>query len=175
VWFCCVFCTQLSGLDTPPETPPAHQPPSPPPNPPSPPQPRELERNLALRVEPGEGAESFRVSGRGTLHLGILIENMRREGYEFEIGPPKVITKEINGQECEPYEEAIVEVPEVYVGSVVELFAARKGEMVDMQPSLEVGNWGGGVRGVSGRVGARGSGAKCQLDHKQALFNHTPH
>lgn len=98
---------------------------------------RELERNLALRVEPGEGAESFRVSGRGTLHLGILIENMRREGYEFEIGPPKVITKEIDGTDCEPYEEAIVEVPEMYVGAVVELFAQRKGEMVDMQPSLE--------------------------------------
>ena len=58
---------------------------------------RELERNLALRVEPGEGAESFRVSGRGTLHLGILIENMRREGYEFEIGPPKVGTCGIVG------------------------------------------------------------------------------
>jgi GTP-binding protein len=98
---------------------------------------RELERNLALRVEPGEGAESFRVSGRGMLHLGILIENMRREGYEFEIGPPKVITREIDGKTCEPYEEAIVEVPETYVGSVVELFAQRKGEMVDMQPSLE--------------------------------------
>jgi GTP-binding protein len=99
---------------------------------------RELERNLALRVEPGSGAESFRVSGRGTLHLGILIENMRREGYEFEIGPPQVITREIDGVECEPCEEAIVEVPETYVGAVVELFAARKGEMVDMQPSLEV-------------------------------------
>ena len=59
---------------------------------------------------PGEGAESFRVSGRGTLHLGILIENMRREGYEFEIGPPKVITKEINGSKSEPYEIAVVEV-----------------------------------------------------------------
>jgi predicted membrane GTPase involved in stress response len=59
---------------------------------------RELERNLALRVEPGETADAFIVSGRGTLHLGILIENMRREGYEFEIGPPKVITKEIDGK-----------------------------------------------------------------------------
>jgi len=98
---------------------------------------RELERNLALRVEPGETAEAFRVSGRGTLHLGILIENMRREGYEFEIGPPKVITKEVDGVKSEPYEEAIVEVPETYVGPVVELFAQRKGEMTDMQPSFE--------------------------------------
>jgi len=98
---------------------------------------RELERNLALRVEPGETADAFIVSGRGTLHLGILIENMRREGFEFEIGPPKVITKEVDGKTCEPYEEAVVEVPDNYVGSVVELFAQRKGEMTDLQPSLE--------------------------------------
>jgi len=98
---------------------------------------RELERNLALRVEPGETADAFVVSGRGTLHLGILIENMRREGFEFEIGPPKVITKEIGGKTVEPYEEAVVEVPEQYVGAVVELFAQRKGEMTDLQPSLE--------------------------------------
>uniref|UniRef100_A0A383VSI0 Elongation factor Tu, chloroplastic n=1 Tax=Tetradesmus obliquus TaxID=3088 RepID=A0A383VSI0_TETOB len=98
---------------------------------------RELERNLAMKVEPGETADAFVVSGRGTLHLGILIESMRREGYEFEIGPPKVITREVDGHKCEPYEEAIVEVPEQYVGSVVELFAQRKGEMQDMQPSIE--------------------------------------
>jgi GTP-binding protein len=98
---------------------------------------RELERNLAMRVEPGETADAFVVSGRGTLHLGILIESMRREGYEFEIGPPKVITREVDGTKCEPYEEAVVEVPEQYVGSVVELFAQRKGEMQDMQPSIE--------------------------------------
>lgn len=61
-------------------------------------------------VEPGETSDSFVVSGRGTLHLGILIENMRREGYEFEIGPPKVITREVDGKTCEPYEEAIVDV-----------------------------------------------------------------
>jgi len=98
---------------------------------------RELERNLALRVEPGETADAFVVSGRGTLHLGILIENMRREGYEFEIGPPKVITREVDGRNCEPYEEAIVDVPEAYVGGVVELFAQRKGEMVDLVPAIE--------------------------------------
>ncbi|GBF99190.1 hypothetical protein Rsub_11635 [Raphidocelis subcapitata] len=123
---------------------------------------RELERNLALRVEPGDGAESFRVSGRGTLHLGILIENMRREGYEFEIGPPKVITKEIEGKECEPYEEAIVEVPETYVGSVVELFAQRKGEMVDMQPSLE------GTTRITFKIATRGL-----LGMKNALLTAT--
>ena len=98
---------------------------------------RELERNLAMKVEPGETAESFIVSGRGTLHLGILIESMRREGYEFEIGPPRVITREVDGKKFEPYETAIVEVPEEYVGACVELFAQRKGEMTDLVPSLE--------------------------------------
>jgi hypothetical protein len=103
-------CTPLALPPTrpPPPTPP-DQAPAPPLSPPLRPS-SELERNLALRVEPGDGAESFRVSGRGTLHLGILIENMRREGYEFEIGPPKVITREVDGVKMEPYEEAIVEV-----------------------------------------------------------------
>ncbi|GFR42798.1 hypothetical protein Agub_g3763 [Astrephomene gubernaculifera] len=111
---------------------------------------RELERNLALRVEPGETSDSFVVSGRGTLHLGILIENMRREGYEFEIGPPKVITREVDGKTCEPFEEAIVDVPETYVGSVVELFAQRKGEMVDLIPSIQ------GASRVKFRIATRG-------------------
>ncbi|GLC42783.1 Putative elongation factor TypA-like svr3, chloroplastic [Pleodorina starrii] len=111
---------------------------------------RELERNLALRVDPGETSDSFIVSGRGTLHLGILIENMRREGYEFEIGPPKVITREVEGKTCEPYEEAIVDVPENYVGAVVELFAQRKGEMVDLIPSIQ------GASRVKFRIATRG-------------------
>jgi len=111
---------------------------------------RELERNLAMRVEPGETADAFVVSGRGTLHLGILIESMRREGYEFEIGPPKVITREVDGKKMEPYEEAVVEVPETYVGSVVELFAQRKGEMVDMQPSVQ------GTTRLSFKIATRG-------------------
>ena len=98
---------------------------------------RELERNLALRVNPGDTADAFIVSGRGALHLGILIENMRREGYEFEIGPPKVITKEVDGKMCEPFEEAIVEVPDANIGAVVECFAQRKGEMIDLAPFIE--------------------------------------
>lgn len=69
--------------------------------------------------------------------LGILIENMRREGFEFEIGPPKVITKEIDGKKCEPFEEAIVEVPDSSIGAVVEIFAQRKGEMIDLAPFVE--------------------------------------
>ena len=121
---------------------------------------RELERNLAMRMEQGETADAFVVSGRGTLHLGILIENMRREGYEFEIGSPRVITRicETTGAQLEPFEEASVEVPEQYVGAVVEMFAGRKAEMVDMQPSLE------GTTKVTFKIATRGLlGLKNQL------------
>jgi GTP-binding protein len=99
---------------------------------------RELERNLALKVEPGSGAESFEVSGRGSLHLGILMENMRREGYEFAVGPPKVITKTgDDGSKLEPFEEAVVEVPEEHVGAVTSLMGSRKAQMVDMAGGSE--------------------------------------
>ncbi|CAH9134962.1 unnamed protein product [Cuscuta epithymum] len=94
---------------------------------------RELERNLAMKVEDGETADSFIVSGRGTLHITILIENMRREGFEFMVGPPKVINKRVNDKLLEPYEIAIVEVPEEHMGSVVELLGKRRGQMFDMQ------------------------------------------
>lgn len=99
---------------------------------------RELERNLALRVEPGTGAEAFEVSGRGSLHLGILMENMRREGYEFAVGPPKVITRrDENGTLMEPVEEAVVEVPEEHVGAVTSLMGSRKAQMIDMSSGSE--------------------------------------
>jgi len=112
---------------------------------------RELERNLALRVEPGETADAFVVSGRGALHLGILIENMRREGFEFEISPPQVITKlDESGSKMEPYELASVEVPDANVGACVELFAARKGEMIDMAPFIQ------GTTRLKFRVATRG-------------------
>ncbi|KAL1555322.1 putative elongation factor TypA-like svr3, chloroplastic, variant 2 [Salvia divinorum] len=94
---------------------------------------RELERNLAMKVEDGETSDTFIVSGRGTLHITILIENMRREGYEFMVGPPKVINKTVNDKLLEPFEIAIVEVPEEYVGAVVELLGRRRGHMIDMQ------------------------------------------
>ncbi|CAM6127588.1 unnamed protein product [Calypogeia fissa] len=101
---------------------------------------RELERNLAMKVEDGETADTFIVSGRGTLHLTILIENMRREGYEFMIGPPKVIHRETaQGKRLEPFEDAIVEVPQEYVGAVVDMLGKRRGQMLDMQSS-GVGN-----------------------------------
>ncbi|XP_062117670.1 putative elongation factor TypA-like SVR3, chloroplastic [Humulus lupulus] len=94
---------------------------------------RELERNLAMKVEDGETADTFIVSGRGTLHITILIENMRREGYEFMVGPPKVINKVVNDKVLEPFEIATVEVPEEHMGAVVELLGKRRGQMFDMQ------------------------------------------
>ncbi|KAG2683451.1 hypothetical protein I3843_10G031000 [Carya illinoinensis] len=94
---------------------------------------RELERNLAMRVDDGETADTFIVSGRGTLHITILIENMRREGYEFMVGPPKVINKKVDDKLLEPYEIATVEVPKEHVGPVVELLGKRRGLMFDME------------------------------------------
>jgi GTP-binding protein len=94
---------------------------------------RELETNVALRVEDGDTAEKFSVSGRGELHLGILIETMRREGYEFQVSQPQVIFREVNGQPCEPYEYLVLDVPEEAVGSCIERLGQRKGEMKDMQ------------------------------------------
>jgi len=94
---------------------------------------QELERNLALKVENGDTADTFILCGRGALHITILIETMRREGYEFTIGPPEVITKkDENGHTVEPYEEAYVEVPEVYTGSCVDLLSQRMGRMLDL-------------------------------------------
>ena len=93
---------------------------------------RELEKNLALRVEPGPSADSFIVYGRGVLHLSVLIETMRREGYELQVGQPKVIIKEIDGEECEPIEELTIDVPEEYSGKAIEMVANRKGNMTNM-------------------------------------------
>jgi GTP-binding protein len=95
---------------------------------------RELETNVALRVEDSDSPDRFAVAGRGELHLGILIENMRREGYEFQVSQPQVIFREINGQPCEPYELLILDVPEEAVGSCIERIGQRKGEMQDMIP-----------------------------------------
>ena len=92
----------------------------------------ELEKNVSLRVEDTENTDVFKVSGRGELHLGILIETMRREGYEFQVSKPEVIYKEIDGVRCEPYENLIVDVPEAYAGSAIEKLSGRKGEMKEM-------------------------------------------
>ena len=94
---------------------------------------RELEKNLALRVEPGANADSFIVFGRGVPHLSVLIETMRREGYELQVGQPKVIVKEIDGKKCEPIEEMTVDCPQEYSGTVIELATKRKGTLTNME------------------------------------------
>ncbi|MBQ2452224.1 MAG: translational GTPase TypA, partial [Bacteroidales bacterium] len=93
----------------------------------------ELEKNLALRVKPGVNADSFIVYGRGVLHLSVLIETMRREGFELQVGQPKVLDKTIGGQRCEPIENLTIDVPEEYVGKAIELTTRRKGALVHME------------------------------------------
>lgn len=94
---------------------------------------RELEKNLALRVEPGLSTDSFIVYGRGVLHLSVLIETMRREGYELQVGQPKVIIKEIDGQKCEPIEELTIDIPEEFSGKAIEMVTKRKGVLNNME------------------------------------------
>ncbi|TWI19910.1 MULTISPECIES: translational GTPase TypA [Sphingobacterium] len=94
---------------------------------------KELEKNLALRVVPTESPDAWLVYGRGILHLSVLIETMRREGYELQVGQPQVIIKEIDGQKCEPIEELVVDVPSDVSGKVIELVTQRKGELLIME------------------------------------------
>ncbi len=96
---------------------------------------KELEKNVSLRVKETDSPDSFEVSGRGELHLSVLIENMRREGFELLVSRPKVIFKEINGQKCEPIERLIVNVPDDAIGTVIEKLGQRKAEMVNMEPA----------------------------------------
>ena len=98
---------------------------------------RELERNLALRVQPGQNADSFIVYGRGVLHLSVLVETMRREGYELQVGQPKVIIKEIDGVKCEPVEEMTVDCPDECAGTVIEMVTKRKGLLTNMESDGE--------------------------------------
>ena len=95
----------------------------------------ELEKNLALRVEPGLNADSFIVYGRGVLHLSVLVETMRREGYELQVGQPKVIIKEIDGRKCEPIEEMTIDCPDDVAGTAIELSTRRKGVLTNMESS----------------------------------------
>jgi GTP-binding protein TypA/BipA len=99
---------------------------------------KELEKNLALRLAETNSADSFMVYGRGILHLSILVETMRREGFELTIGQPQVITKEINGKKCEPYENLVVDVPAEYSGKVIDMVTQRKGEMLIMESKGEM-------------------------------------
>lgn len=93
---------------------------------------KELESNVSLRVEETDSSDSFQVSGRGELHLSVLIELMRREGYEFMVSRPSVILKEINGIKCEPIEDLVIDIPDEYTGAVIEKLGVRKAEMVNM-------------------------------------------
>ena len=99
---------------------------------------KETEKNLALRVLDSENADSFMVYGRGILHLGILIETMRREGYELTVGQPQVIVKYVDGKKCEPYETLVVDVPQDFASKVIDLVTRRKGEMLIMETKGEM-------------------------------------
>jgi GTP-binding protein len=131
---------------------------------------RELETNVALRVEDGDSAEQFLVSGRGELHLGILIETMRREGYEFQVSQPQVIYREIKGKPCEPFEYLVLDVPEAAVGSCIERLGQRKGEMQDMQN-------GGGRTQLEFVIPARGligfRGDFVRITRGEGIMNHS--
>jgi GTP-binding protein len=99
---------------------------------------KETEKNLALRVLDSDNADSFMVYGRGILHLGVLIETMRREGYELTVGQPQVITKLVDGKKCEPYETLVVDVPQEFASKVIDLVTRRKGEMLIMETKGEM-------------------------------------
>jgi GTP-binding protein len=99
---------------------------------------KETEKNLALRVEDTDSADSFLVYGRGILHLGVLVETMRREGYELTVGQPQVLIKYIDGKKCEPYETLVVDVPAEYSGKVIDLVTQRKGELHVMETKGEM-------------------------------------
>lgn len=111
---------------------------------------KEIETNVALRVEETDSADTYKVSGRGELHLSILIETMRRQNYEFQVSRPQVITKEINGKLCEPMEYLIIEVPDNYVGSVMEKLGSRKAELINM------GTRESGITHIEFRIPSRG-------------------
>ena len=130
---------------------------------------KELERNLAMRLEETDSADKFIVYGRGVLHLSILIETMRREGYELQIGQPQVIIKEIDGKKCEPVEELTIDLPENISGKAVEMVTKRKGEIVAMEPK-------GGRMICSFKIPSRGIiGLRNQLltvTAGEAIMNH---
>ena len=132
---------------------------------------RELETNVALRIEETDSPDKLLVSGRGELHLGILIETMRREGYEFQVSQPQVIYREVSGQPCEPFEQLVLDVPEAGVGGCIERLGQRKGEMQDMQ----VG--GNGRTQIEFVIPARGligfRGEFMRLTRGDGIMNHS--
>ncbi|MBC6420609.1 MAG: translational GTPase TypA [Hormoscilla sp. SP5CHS1] len=132
---------------------------------------RELETNVALRVEETDSPDKFAVSGRGELHLGILIETMRREGYEFQVSQPQVIYREVKGKPCEPFECLILDVPETAAGGCIERLGQRKGEMQDMQMT------GNGRTQLEFIIPARGligfRGEFMRLTRGEGIMNHS--
>ncbi|NEO25549.1 MAG: translational GTPase TypA [Kamptonema sp. SIO4C4] len=134
---------------------------------------RELETNVALRVDNGNSPEQFMVSGRGELHLGILIETMRREGYEFQVSQPQVIYREVNGQPYEPFEYLILDVPEEAVGSCIERLGQRKGEMQDMQMGDNGRTQLEFIIPARGLIGFRGEFVR--LTRGEGIMNHSFH
>lgn len=132
---------------------------------------RELETNVALRVEETDSPDKLLVSGRGELHLGILIENMRREGYEFQVSQPQVIFREVNGQPCEPFEYLVLDVPEESVGGCIERLGQRKGEMQDMQVGGNGRTQLDFVIPARGLIGFRGE--FMRLTRGEGIMNHS--
>ncbi len=132
---------------------------------------RELETNVALRIEETDSPDRFAVSGRGELHLGILIETMRREGYEFQVSQPQVIYREVNGQPCEPYEYLVLDVPEAGVGGCIERLGQRRGEMQDMQIGANGRTQLDFVIPARGLVGFRGE--FLRLTRGEGIMNHS--
>jgi GTP-binding protein len=132
---------------------------------------RELETNVALRVEETDSPDKFLVSGRGELHLGILIETMRREGYEFQVSQPQVIYREVSGQPCEPYECLVLDVPEEGVGSCIERLGQRRGEMQDMQVGSNGRTQLEFIIPARGLVGFRGE--FMRMTRGEGIMNHS--
>lgn len=132
---------------------------------------RELETNVALRVENTDSPDQFLVSGRGELHLGILIENMRREGYEFQVSQPHVIYREINGKPAEPFETLMIDVPEEASGSCIERLGQRRGEMQDMHTGSNGRTQMEFVIPARGLIGFRGEFVR--MTRGEGIMNHS--
>jgi GTP-binding protein len=132
---------------------------------------RELETNVALRVEETDSPDKFLVSGRGELHLGILIENMRREGYEFQVSQPQVIYREVKGKPCEPFECLVLDVPEEAVGGCIERLGKRKAEMQDMHLSVNGRTQLEFAIPARGLIGFRGE--FMRLTRGEGIMNHS--
>ncbi|MBP0017242.1 MAG: translational GTPase TypA [Cyanobacteria bacterium SBLK] len=132
---------------------------------------RELETNVALRVNETDSPDKFLVSGRGELHLGILIETMRREGYEFQVSQPQVIYREVNGQPCEPFEYLVLDVPADAVGTSIERLGQRKGEMQDMQAGANGRTQLEFIIPARGLIGFRGE--FLRISRGEGIMNHS--